>query len=165
MRRANRRLALRQHHQAKYVLVRFAQANLAKIPDDLRDDQVVLLSDIASTRISAAESAEVQIGDTVAVFAQGPIGLCAIAGAKLKGASLIIGVESDPVRSEVAKRLGADAVVKRLTGEKGVDVSIEALGTQATFEWPVRRHRSLAPTRRQPPGVSPPRPFENAHAE
>jgi alcohol dehydrogenase len=131
--------------QAEYLLVPFAQANLAKIPDDLRDEQVVLLSDIASTGISAAESADLRIGDTVAVFAQGPIGLCATAGAKLKGASLIIAVESDPVRKVMALRMGADVVlnfqeqdvvaeIKRLTGGKGVDVAIEALGTQATFE-------------------------------
>jgi len=131
--------------QAEYVLVPFAQANLAKIPDDLRDEQVVLLSDIASTGISAAESADVQIGDSVAVFAQGPIGLCATAGAKLKGAALVIGVESDPVRAKMALKMGADVVVnqletdvgaevRRLTDGKGVDVAIEALGTQATFE-------------------------------
>jgi alcohol dehydrogenase len=130
--------------QAEYVLVPFAQANLAKIPDDLRDEQVILLADIASTGISAVETADVQIGDAVAVFAQGPIGLCATAGAKLKGASLIIGVESDPVRTRMAKKMGADVVlnpaedvvaeIKQLTGGKGVDVSVEALGRQATFE-------------------------------
>jgi alcohol dehydrogenase len=135
--------------QAEYVLVPFAQANLAKIPADLRDEQVVLLSDIASTGISAAESADMQIGDTVAVFAQGPIGLCATAGAKLKGASLIIAIESDPVRTKMAKKMGADIVlnhleqdvvaeVKRLTDGQGVDVAIEALGTQATFESALR---------------------------
>jgi threonine dehydrogenase-like Zn-dependent dehydrogenase len=70
--------------QAEYLLVPHAQANLAKIPDELADEQVVLLADIASTGISAAESADLQIGDTVAVFAQGPIGLCATAGAKLR---------------------------------------------------------------------------------
>jgi len=131
--------------QAEYLLVPNAQANLAKIPDDLADEQVVLLADIASTGISAAESGEVQIGDTVAIFAQGPIGLCATAGAKLKGAGLIIGVESDPVRAQMAKRMGADIVIdhtktdavaeiRRLTEGRGVDVAIEALGTQATFE-------------------------------
>lgn len=135
--------------QAEYLLVPNAQANLAKIPDDLTDDQVVLLADIASTGISAAESGEIQIGDTVAVFAQGPIGLCATAGAKLKGAGFIIAVESDPVRSAMAIRMGADVVVdhtkgdaieriRRMTGGKGVDVAIEALGTQATFESALR---------------------------
>ena len=135
--------------QAEYLLVPSAQANLAKIHDDLSDEQVVLLADIASTGISAAESADVKIGDTVAVFAQGPIGLCATAGTKLKGAGLIIAVESDPVRSAMAKRMGADIVVdhtqmdavteiRRLTNGKGVDVAIEALGTQATFESALR---------------------------
>jgi threonine dehydrogenase-like Zn-dependent dehydrogenase len=69
---------------------------LAKIPDDLRDEQVVLLADIASPGISAAESANLKIGDAVAVFAQGTIGLCVTAGAKLTSASFIIGIESDP---------------------------------------------------------------------
>src|ERR1700692_293956 len=131
--------------QAEYLLVPHAQANLARIPDELADEQVVFLGDIASTGISAAERADLQIGDTVAVFAQGPIGLCATAGAKLKGASLIIAVESDFVRTRMSKRMGADIVlnqnevdvvaeIKRLTGGEGVDVAIEALGTQATFE-------------------------------
>src|SRR6266852_3365275 len=135
--------------QAEYLRVPYAQANLAKIPNELTDEQVVLLADIASTGISAAESADLQIGDTVAVFAQGPIGLCATAGAKLKGASLIIAVESDPVRIKMSRRMGADAVfdfnqhdvveeIKRLTGGRGVDVAIEALGTQATFESALR---------------------------
>jgi alcohol dehydrogenase len=139
--------------QAEYLLVPSAQANLAKIPDELEDEQVVLLADIASTGISAAESADLQIGDTAAVFAQGPIGLCATAGAKLKGASLIIAVESDPTRIKMASKMGADVVVnhqthdvvaeiRRLTGGKGVDVAIEALGTQATFESALRSLRA-----------------------
>jgi len=130
--------------QAEYLLVPNAQANLAKIPDELTDEQVVLLADIASTGFSGAESANVRIGDSVVVVAQGPIGLCATAGAKLMGASLIIAVESDPVRTKMSKRMGADIVlnqnevnvpeeVKRLTGG-GADVAIEALGTQSTFE-------------------------------
>src|SRR5450755_2819003 len=130
--------------QAEYLLVPSAQANLAKIPDDLSDEQVVLLADIASTGISAAESGHIKIGDTVVVFAQGPIGLCATAGAKLMGASFIIGVDSDPVRMKMARQMGADLVldpkqcdvpaeVKRLTSG-GTDVAIEALGLQETFE-------------------------------
>lgn len=130
--------------QAEYLLVPSAQANLAKIPNDLSDEQVVLLADIASTGFSGAESGNIQIGDSVVVFAQGPIGLCSTAGAKLMGASFIIAVESDPIRAEMAKRMGADIVldpkqcdiiaeVKRLTSG-GADVAIEALGLQETFE-------------------------------
>jgi len=130
--------------QAEYLLVPYAQANLAKIPHDLTDEQVVLLADIASTGFSGAESGGVRIGDTVAVFAQGPIGLCATAGAKLMGASLIIGIDGDATRLQMARRMGADVAldyreidvvseIKRLTGG-GVDVAIEALGVQSTFE-------------------------------
>jgi len=130
--------------QAEYLKIPYAQANATPIPDELNDEQVVLLADIASTGVSAAESAEVQIGDTVAIFAQGPIGLCATAGAKLKGASLIIVVESEPRRAEMAKRMGADIVldaggdvvseIKAMTLGRGVDIAIEALGLQVTFE-------------------------------
>jgi len=98
-------------HASCPVLTGGPKVNLAKIPDELTDEQVVLLADIASTGISAAESAELKIGDTAAVFARGPICLCATAGAKLKGASLIIALESDPVRAEMAKRMGADVVL------------------------------------------------------
>lgn len=130
--------------QAEYLLVPNAQANLAKIPDELSDEQVVLLADIASTGFGGAESANIKIGDTVVVFAQGPIGLCATAGAKLMGASFIIGVESDPARMKMSKQMGADIVldprdpdvvsqIKGLTSG-GADVAIEALGRQETFE-------------------------------
>src|SRR5215813_2198068 len=113
--------------QAEYLLVPNAQANLAKIPDELTDEQVAPLADIASTGFSGAESGNVRIGDAVVVFAQGPIGLCATAGAKLMGATLIIGVDGDDSRLAMSKRMGADVVldyrnvdvvadVKRLTG-------------------------------------------------
>ena len=88
--RGHRRLAVRQHDQRRAGRVParpVAQANLAKIPDDLTDEQVVLLADIASTGFAGAESGGVRIGDAVVVFAQGPIGLCATAGAKLMGAA------------------------------------------------------------------------------
>lgn len=131
--------------QAEYYRVPYAQANMAKIPNELRDEDVVLCTDIASTGISGAESANIKIGDSVVVYAQGPIGLSASAGAKLMGASLVIGVDSIPERLEMAKKMGADvvinykeqdpvAVVKELTDGKGADVAIEALGKQETFE-------------------------------
>lgn len=99
--------------QAEYLLVPYAQANMARVPADLRDEQVILLTDIASTGFSAAESADVQLGDSVAVMAQGPIGLCATTGAKLKGAGLIIATESNPVRKEMAFKMGADVCLIR----------------------------------------------------
>ena len=138
--------------QAEYLLVPNAQANLAKIPDEVTDEQVVLLADIASTGFAGAESGGVRIGDSVVVFAQGPIGLCATAGARLMGAALVIGVDSDPVRLAMAKQMGADVTldftqvdvvdeVKHLTGGFGADVAIEALGTPQTFESGLRSLR------------------------
>jgi len=131
--------------QAEYVLVPDAMTNLAAVPDELTDEQVLMCPDIMSTGLSGAERANIRIGDTVAVFAQGPIGLCATAGAKLSGATTVIGVDRLANRLEIARRMGADHVVDssrvdpveeimRLTDGRGVDVAIEALGTQATFE-------------------------------
>src|SRR5690242_12627413 len=93
---------------AEYLLVPDARANLAPIPDGLTDEQVVLAPDIFSTGLSGAESGNVRVGDSVAVFAQGPIGLCATVGAKLRGAALIIGVDSVPERLAMARRFGAN---------------------------------------------------------
>lgn len=131
--------------QAEYVLVPDAMANLALVPDELSDEQVLMCPDIMSTGFGGAERGGIRIGDTVAVFAQGPIGLCATAGAKLSGATMVIGVDRLASRLEVARRMGADHVIDssrvdpveeilRLTGGRGVDVAIEALGIQATFE-------------------------------
>ncbi|MGY4752356.1 NAD(P)-dependent alcohol dehydrogenase [Pannonibacter sp. Q-1] len=135
--------------QAEYLLVPDAMVNLAPIPDGLTDEQVLMCPDIMSTGFSGAESGAIKIGDTVAVFAQGPIGLCATAGARLMGATTIIGVESVPARMEISRRMGADHIVDfskgdpvdeimRLTDGRGVDVAIEALGRQETFEAALR---------------------------
>jgi threonine dehydrogenase-like Zn-dependent dehydrogenase len=131
--------------QAEYVRVPNATANLAPIPDGLSDEQVLMCPDIMSTGFGGAESGAIRIGDTVAVFAQGPIGLCATAGAKLRGATTIIAIDTLPERLAMARRMGADVVIDyketdpvaeimRLTAGRGVDVAIEALGTQQTFE-------------------------------
>ncbi len=131
--------------QAEYLIVPDAMANLAIIPDHLTDEQVLMCPDIMSTGFSGAENGNIQIGDVVAVFAQGPIGLCAAAGAKLKGASKIIVVDSLENRLKVSQQVGADVIlnykdrnpieaIMELTHNRGVDVAIEALGTQETFE-------------------------------
>ena len=135
--------------QAEYVLVPDAMANLGPVPDGLTDEQVLMCPDIMSTGFSGAERAKVRIGDAVAVFALGPIGLCAVAGARLMGASTIIGVDTVPERLAMARTLGADHVIDykscdvvervlTLTEGRGVDASIEALGTQDTFSSALR---------------------------
>lgn len=135
--------------QAEYVRVPDAMANLAPVPEILSDEQVLMCPDIMSTGFSGAESGGIRIGDTVAVFAQGPIGLCVTAGARLMGATRIIVVDGLLNRLAVARRMGADecidfhsadpvAEIMRLTDGRGVDVAVEALGTQATFEGALR---------------------------
>ncbi len=137
---------------AEYLLVPDARANLAPIPDALSDEDVVLCCDIFSTGLSGAESGNIRVGDAVAIFAQGPIGLCATLGARLKGAALIIGVDGNSERLEIARQMGANvtlntnegdpvAAIKRLTEGRGVDVAIEALGRQETFENALRAIR------------------------
>jgi threonine dehydrogenase-like Zn-dependent dehydrogenase len=131
------------------VLVPDAMANLSPVPDALSDEQVLMCPDIMSTGFAGAESGGVRIGDTVAVFAQGPIGLCAAVGARLMGATTIIGVDTVGERLSMARALGVDhvvdfrrddpvAAIRTLTGGRGVDVAIEALGTQSTFESALR---------------------------
>jgi len=135
--------------QAEYVLVPDAQANLAIIPDGLTDEQVLMCPDIMSTGFAGAETGKIKIGDTVAVFAQGPIGLCATAGAKLCGATTIFTVDGIDKRLQISRHMGADVTVNfrnvnavdeimRLTNGRGVDVAIEALGLQSTFESALR---------------------------
>ena len=135
--------------QAEYVLVPDAQANLAPIPDGLTDEQVLMCPDIMSTGFKGAENANIRIGDTVVVFAQGPIGLCATAGARLLGASTIIAVDGSDHRLGISKKMGADITlnykncdvvdeIMKLTGGRGADSSIEALGLQSTFESSLR---------------------------
>lgn len=131
--------------QADYVRVPDAMANLAHVPDGLTDEQVLMCPDIMSTGFSGAESGNIRIGDSVVVFAAGPIGLCAVAGAKLKGATTIIAVDTVAERLTIAKSMGADHVIDfqktdpvdeimKITDGRGVDVAIEALGLQSTFE-------------------------------
>lgn len=138
--------------QAEYALIPNAQANLALIPEALSDEQVLLLADAASTGFAAAERGNIRLGDRVAIFAQGPIGLCATLGARLLGASEIIAVDSCPERLNMARKFGATSIllsesnavaeIRELTGGAGVDVAIEALGIQETFE---KALRSLRP--------------------
>jgi len=118
---------------------------MARIPDGVPDDVAVYCADMLSTGFMGAEHGNIPIGGTVAVLAQGPVGLMATAGAKLRGAGLVIGVESVLSRQELARSYGADEIVDftkvdvvdrvmELTGGEGVDTAIEALGADITFQ-------------------------------
>jgi threonine dehydrogenase-like Zn-dependent dehydrogenase len=130
---------------AEYFHVNDADANLAHIPANVPDEAAVYCADMLSTGLMAAENADIPLGGTVAVFALGPIGLMAIAGAKLSGAGLIIGIDNVPKRLELARKFGADTTIDfsqqdavgtimQLTGGAGVDSAIEALGADLTFQ-------------------------------
>jgi threonine dehydrogenase-like Zn-dependent dehydrogenase len=133
----------------EYFHVNHADANMAKIPDDVPDEMAVYCADMLSTGFMGAEHGNIPIGGTVAVLAQGPVGLMATAGAKLRGAGLVIGVESVPSRQALARSFGADEIVDftkedvvdrvlELTGGEGVDTAIEALGADVTFQAAVK---------------------------
>ncbi len=130
---------------AEYFHVNEADANMALIPDSVPDEMAVYCADMLSTGFMGAENADIPIGGTVAVFAEGPVGLMATVGAKLRGAGLIIGVEAIPRRQELARTYGADVIVDftkedvvqkilDLTHGQGVDSAIEALGADITFQ-------------------------------
>jgi isopropanol dehydrogenase (NADP+) len=134
---------------AEYFHVNEADANMAHIPAAVADDSAVYCCDMISTGLMAAENANIPPGGTVAVFALGPVGLMAVAGARMLGAGLIIGVDSVPRRQELARLYGADvtvdfekedAVVRimDLTGGEGVDSAIEALGGDLSFQNAIR---------------------------
>ncbi|MFB4299702.1 NAD(P)-dependent alcohol dehydrogenase [Actinomadura sp. NTSP31] len=134
---------------AEYFHVNEADANLAKIPDGVSDEAAVYCADMLSTGFMGAEHGNIPMGGTVAVLAQGPVGLMATAGARLLGAGLVIGIESVPDRQKLARTYGADEIVDftkedvvdrvlELTGGRGVDTAIEALGADATFQTAVK---------------------------
>lgn len=132
-------------NMAEYFVVPAAAANLTPLPDGITDEQAAYCCDMLTTGFMGVEHAYLQFGETVAIFAQGPVGLSATIGANLMGAGRIIAVESRPERQEMAKRFGADDIVDftngdpvdqimELTGGQGVDAAIEAFGFPATFE-------------------------------
>jgi threonine dehydrogenase-like Zn-dependent dehydrogenase len=138
--------------QGEYFVVPHADVNVAKVPPEVSDEHAILATDIMSTGFGAIDRAGLNFGDSVAIFAQGPVGLCATAGARARGAGLIITVESIPERIEMSKRLGANIVINpkekdpvseiiNLTDLQGVDVTVEAVGTQATFDGATRSVR------------------------
>jgi threonine dehydrogenase-like Zn-dependent dehydrogenase len=127
--------------QAERQRIPFANFGLVKIPDEVTDDQSILLSDIFPTGWFGASLADLAPGMSVAVFGCGPVGQFAIASAFLRGASRVIAIDSKDDRLERARAQGAEcidfeaddpaAVVKELTGGTGVDAVIDAVGVDA----------------------------------
>jgi alcohol dehydrogenase len=136
--------------QAEYVRVPYADMSTYQVPGAARDEEILMLADILPTGYEVGVLAGgVRPGDVVAVVGAGPVGLAAIAGAQLYSPGHIVAIDLSDARLEAAKHFGADVIVnnsrtdpleviKDLTSRLGADVSIEAVGTPATFELAVK---------------------------
>jgi threonine dehydrogenase-like Zn-dependent dehydrogenase len=131
--------------QAEYVRVPFADVGALKIPEHIGDEQALFLSDIFPTGYQAAEQCDISPGDTIAVWGCGPVGQFAIASARLLGAERVIAIDDVPERLEMAVRQGAEPLapsevgntvrmveaLRDLTGGRGPDACIDAVGMEA----------------------------------
>jgi alcohol dehydrogenase len=132
--------------QAEFVRIPYAETSLYPIPEGSDEEALVMLSDILPTGFECGVlNGKVQPGRTVAIVGSGPIGLAALLTAQFYSPAEIIMIDLDDNRLEVAKRFGATATVNssdsnvveavmKLTGKRGVDTAIEAVGIPATFE-------------------------------
>ncbi|MGV3654718.1 MAG: zinc-dependent alcohol dehydrogenase [Noviherbaspirillum sp.] len=127
--------------QAEYVRVPYADIGPLKIPDGMADEDVLFLSDILPTGWMAAENADIEPGDVVAIWGCGPVGLFAIQSAFLQGAERVIAIDRYPERLRLAQSMKAETVnyeqrpvldaLKEMTGGRGPDACIDAVGMEA----------------------------------
>ena len=127
--------------QAQMVRVPFADVGPLKVPSALRDEQVLLLSDVFPTGYMAAENCNIQPGDVVAVWGCGPVGQFAIRSAWLLGAEKVIAIDREPARLSMAAATGADVIdfgaervtdrLTEMTGGRGPDACIDCVGLEA----------------------------------
>jgi threonine dehydrogenase-like Zn-dependent dehydrogenase len=127
--------------QAEKARIPFAHVNALKLPENITDNQAILLSDIFPTGYFGADMAHIKPGHTVAVFGCGPVGQFVIASAKLMDAGRIFAIDTVPSRLQMARAQGAEVIdfnvedpveaIMRLTGGIGVDCAIDAVGVDA----------------------------------
>jgi threonine dehydrogenase-like Zn-dependent dehydrogenase len=137
--------------QAEYARVPYAATNLVKLPEEISDDQAIMMSDILPTSYQAAEMANIHSGDTVAIFGCGPVGMMAIACAQHLGAGRIFAIDQVPSRLDQARSHGAEAidfsreepveVLRELTLGSGPDRVIDAVGIDAASAHPDKEHK------------------------
>ncbi len=133
-----------QGGQAEYVLVPFAQKIMHLIAEGLTDEDVILLTDNFPTGYTGASWADIQPGDTVAVWGCGAVGLCAQLSARLMGAGRVFAIDRVPERLALAERLGSIPIdfskedpaarLRGETGDWGIDAAVEAVGSPAALE-------------------------------
>ncbi len=127
--------------QAEYLRVPYSDVGPLVIPDGMEDDKVLFLSDILPTGWMAAENAEIEEGDTIAVWGCGPVGLFAIQSAFVLGAHRVVAIDHYPRRLELAKQMGAEVLDFRevdvrealfeMTGGIGPDACIDCVGMES----------------------------------
>ena len=127
--------------QAEYARIPFANVGLVKLPNEVTDDQAILISDIFPTAYFGADIAGIKPGDTVAVWGCGPVGQFTILSALMMDAGRVIAIDHIPSRLEMAKQQGAEVInfeqehpvetIQQLTGGIGVDRAIDAVGIDA----------------------------------
>ena len=140
-----------QGTQAEAALVPMADMTLRRVPDSLSDEAALFAGDVLATGLHAVSAAAVGLGDTVAVLGLGPVGLCAVQVALAAGARAVLAVDSVPSRLELSSRFGALAVdlngqdprerCLELTGGRGADAVIDAVGSQDALELAIRLAR------------------------
>lgn len=129
-------------HFIRGTMTQFANVGLVKLPEEVTDEQAILLSDIFPTGYFGAELAEIKAGDILAIFGCGPVGQFALASAKLMHAGRLFAIDNIPDRLEMAKAQGAEIInfdeanpveeIRRLTDRIGVDRAIDAVGVDST---------------------------------
>jgi threonine dehydrogenase-like Zn-dependent dehydrogenase len=135
--------------QAEFVRVPFADVGPRRVPDNLTDEQVLLLSELLPTAYMAAENCQIQPGDIVAVWGCGPVGQLVIRCAYLLGAEKVIAIDGEAARLQMAEQVGGAVPLKsapdltdallELTGGRGPDACVDAVGLES--------HRRLHETR------------------
>lgn len=137
---------------AEYVVVPSADFNLVGIPDNVPDRVAIGLCCVGSVGLGAIERSGLEFGDSVGIVGQGPVGVFATSGARLRGASLIVSIDKREDRLELAQRMGADVVVRAdgedvvrgvadITDGRMLDVAVEAVGSQIALETALRLAR------------------------
>ena len=137
--------------QADLALVPRANMTLRQVPDGIPDEVALFAGDVMGTGYHAVAASEIRPGDSIAILGLGPVGLCAVQVARAAGAAPVIAIDSVPARLEMASRFGAHPVhlteqsprdeVKRLTGGRGVDAAIDAVGHPDALDLAIRLAR------------------------
>jgi 2-desacetyl-2-hydroxyethyl bacteriochlorophyllide A dehydrogenase len=141
-----------QGTQAEMALVPNADLVLRRVPDGLSDEVALFAGDVMGTGFHAIEASGLRAGDVAAVMGLGPVGLCAVQAARAAGAAHVFAIDTVPERLRVAESFGAQALhlgeqdvraaVRAATEDRGVDVSIDAVGDAAVLESAIRLTRA-----------------------